>query len=67
MKAITLTALFIAAMTMSNISSAAGAHDASLTSAQIGTQLNHDDEDEIHQEFVTPAGVYGFLKLIRGL
>ncbi len=46
MKAITITTLFIAAMAMSNISSAASTHQTSMQAAYTGTQLNNDDQDE---------------------
>lgn len=46
MKAITLTALFIAAMATANISSAATTHEPSVKTAHTGTQLNNDDQDE---------------------
>lgn len=46
MRAITLTALFITAMAMSNISSAASTHQASMKAAYTGTQLNNDEEDD---------------------
>jgi hypothetical protein len=51
MRAITLTALFIAAMAMSNISSAASMHEASLTSTQMAMHLVIEDQDEDLPEY----------------
>lgn len=46
MKAITITTLFVAAMAMSNISSAATAQEPSLKTAHMGMELNNDEEDD---------------------
>ncbi len=62
MKAITLTALFIAAMATANISSAASTHQASMKAAYTGTQMNNDDQDE---ELLETGELYPGLGLFK--
>ena len=51
MRAITLTALFIATMAMSHISHAAITQEASLTSTQMAMHLVIEDQDEELPEY----------------
>lgn len=51
MRAITLTALFIAAMAMNNVSSAASTQEASLQTTQMAMHLVIEDQDDDLPEY----------------